>query len=137
MAAAQQRPTEVPEVADEVSRLRHSERKLQQQVTQLRRREGALVLRLALKDRQTTQLQAQTDALRADAAPQNAQVRSLMLDPAMNAEMSKLRDQVHAAAPVVMPSVSTTGWGCAKCCAGYACALANMRWACTREWTSV
>ena len=90
MAASSSLPEHV---RTELQTLRQSERKLQQQVAQLRRRESTLVLRLALKERESAELSESTQRLRDAAAPQNAQLMSLMLDPAMNAEIRKLREQ--------------------------------------------
>jgi hypothetical protein len=77
---------------DELETLRASERQLELQLAQQRRREGALVLRIAVKDRE---LREAREALqRSSVTPQHLQVETLMLDPAVNGEIMKLREQV-------------------------------------------
>lgn len=81
-----------PPRAEELETLRASERQLELQLAQQRRREGALVLRVAVKDRE---LREAREALqRSRLTPQHVQVETLMLDPAVNGEIMKLREQV-------------------------------------------
>lgn len=81
-----------PSRSDELETLRASERQLELQLAQQRRREGALVLRVAVKDRE---LREAREALRRSSlTPQHVQVETLMLDPAVNGEIMKLREQV-------------------------------------------
>jgi len=55
------------------------------------------VLRLALKEREARELQTQVRELRQAMRPAHSQVSKLLLDPAVNAEITKLREQVKEA----------------------------------------
>ena len=79
----------------ELDELRSSERGAQLELTQQRRRESALVLRLALKERETRELQTQVAELRKGLRPAHEQVSKLLLDPAVNAEVAALREQAR------------------------------------------
>ena len=76
--------------------LRESERKLQAQLQQQRRATSSAILRLAVKERETHELQQETAALRQAATPQNTQARELLMDPAINAEVCRLREEARA-----------------------------------------
>jgi hypothetical protein len=90
--------------ADELETLRASERQLELKLAQQRRREGALVLRVAVKDRELRE--ARESLQRSSTTPQQVQVETLMLDPAVNGEIMKLREQVLRTA--AQPSHSGT-----------------------------
>jgi hypothetical protein len=81
----------------EVSLLRESERKLQGQLQQSRRATSTAILKLAVKERETHALQQQAAALRQAATPQNTQSKELLMDPAINAEVCRLREELKAA----------------------------------------
>ncbi|KAL3932386.1 MAG: hypothetical protein SGPRY_000725, partial [Prymnesium sp.] len=81
------------EVMQELEELRTCERRHHLQLTQQQRRESALVLRLALKEREARDLQTQVRELRQAMRPAHSQVSKLLLDPAVNAEITKLREQ--------------------------------------------
>jgi len=73
--------------------LRSAERRLQLELAQQRRREGSLVLRLAVKDREARE--AREALQRCTRTPEHTQMETLMLDPAVNAEIRKLREDVR------------------------------------------
>ena len=77
--------------------LRAAERRMQRDVGQHRRRESSMVLRLALKERETAELQQQARELRQALHPSHAQTTTLLLDPAVNAEIMRLREDVKEA----------------------------------------
>ena len=81
----------------DVHELRASERRMQRDMGQHRRRESGLVLRLALKERENADLQQQIAELRQALHPLHAQQTTLLLDPAVNAEIRRLREQVKEA----------------------------------------
>lgn len=76
----------------ELETLRESERQLELKLAQQRRREGELILRLAIRERELRE--ARDSLRRAAAKPEHKQLESLMLDPAVNLEVLKLREQV-------------------------------------------
>ena len=80
-------------VPAELETLRASERRLQLELAQQRRREGSLVLRLAVKDREARE--AREALQRSTRTPAHTQMETLMLDPAVNAEIRKLREEVR------------------------------------------
>ena len=81
----------------DVHELRAAERRMQRDMGQHRRRESSLVLRLALKEREHTDLQGQIGELRTALQPSHAQTTTLLLDPAVNAEIMRLREEVKEA----------------------------------------
>ena len=81
----------------ELHDLRAAERRTQREFSQQRRRESALVLRLALKDRECVEAWAQCRSLRQALQPSYVQETSLLLDPAVNAEIMRLREEVELA----------------------------------------
>ena len=84
-------------VSEELEALRAAERHHQLELAGKRRRESALVLKLALKERDTRELQTQVRELRQAMRPAHSQVSKLLLDPSVNAEIMKLREQVKEA----------------------------------------
>lgn len=82
---------------DDVDQLRETERKLQQQLTAQRRKESSLVLRLAQQGQRDDAVQEQLLELRRALHPAQTQAESLLLDPAVNAEIRRLREQVKEA----------------------------------------
>ena len=87
--------TSAIDLLQEVELLRKSERELQMQLAQQRRKEGKLVFRLAVKERETRALQLEAASLRKANTPVRKQVTELLMDPAINAEMARLREEVH------------------------------------------
>ena len=81
-------------MSHELEDLRAAERSHQLELAKRRRTESALVLRLALKERDTRELQTQVRELRQALRPAHSQVSKLLLDPSVNAEIMKLREQV-------------------------------------------
>ena len=81
----------------DVHELRAAERRMQRDMGQHRRRESGLVLRLALKERENADLQQQIAELRQALHPSHAQQTTLLLDPAVNAEIMRLREEVREA----------------------------------------
>mmetsp|Transcript_11257 Transcript_11257/g.33368 ORF Transcript_11257/g.33368 Transcript_11257/m.33368 type:complete len:194 (+) Transcript_11257:59-640(+) len=74
--------------------LRSSERRLQHELAQRRRRETSFMLRIAVKEREACE--AQEALKRAAVKPQHRQVETLMLDPAMAGEIRRLREELKA-----------------------------------------
>ena len=81
----------------DVYELRAAERRMQSYLGQHRRRESSMVLRLALKERESADLQQQIVELRQALHPSHAQTTTLLLDPAVNAEIMRLREEVKEA----------------------------------------
>ena len=79
----------------EVSLLRKSERDLQSQLQQQRRATSSAILRLAVNERETHALQQEAASLRLAATPQNNQAKELLMDPAINAEVCRLREEAR------------------------------------------
>ena len=88
---------DVAEMSQELEELRAAERHHQLELAQQRRSESALVLRLALKEREVRELQTQVRELRQAMRPAHSQVSKLLMDPAVNAEVTKLRELVKEA----------------------------------------
>lgn len=77
--------------------LRAAERRMQRDLASARRKESAIVLRLALKERENSEMREQIQELRQQLRPARTQTTTLMLDPAVNAEMTRLREEVKQA----------------------------------------
>ena len=82
---------------EDVHALRAAERRMQRDMLQHRRRESGFVMRLALKERENAELQQQITELRQALHPSRAQTTTLFLDPAVNAEIMRLREEVKEA----------------------------------------
>ena len=85
------------ELEADVHELRAAERRMQRDLGQRRRTESSLVLRLALKERENADLQEQLRELRQALRPAHSQTATLLLDPAVNAEIMRLREEVKEA----------------------------------------
>ena len=94
---AEYEPETTEQLQQQMEELRATERRSQLEVAQQRRRESALLLRLALKEREARELQTQVRELRQAMRPATSQVSKLLLDPAVNAEIMQLRQQVKEA----------------------------------------
>mmetsp|Transcript_46189 Transcript_46189/g.75373 ORF Transcript_46189/g.75373 Transcript_46189/m.75373 type:complete len:228 (-) Transcript_46189:176-859(-) len=82
-------------IRQELVNLRQSERKLQELLKEQKRRENSLVMRLSLKERDLVELQGQLEDLRQSiTAPRANQARTFCLDPAVNAEFKRMKDEV-------------------------------------------
>lgn len=92
-----EQPAKRARIEADLHELRAAERRMQRDLSQYRRRESAMVLRLALKERESTDLQHQVRELRQALHPSHAQVTTLLLDPAVNAEIVRLREEVKEA----------------------------------------
>ena len=77
--------------------LRAAERRNQRELSQHRREKSAMVLRSALLEREITDLRQQINELREALYPSHSQMTALLLDPAVNAEIIRLRDEVKEA----------------------------------------
>ena len=100
------------ELPKELEDLRTSERRTQLELAQQRRRESALVLRLALKEREARDLQTQVRELRQAMRPAHSQVSKLLLDPAVNAEITRLREKVRSTPGAELPGWEERGHRC-------------------------
>ncbi len=83
-------------IAADLQELRAAERRTQRELLQQRRRESAIVLRLALKERENAELCQLNEELRGAAQPPHSQAKTLLLDPAVNAEIMRMREEVKA-----------------------------------------
>jgi len=81
----------------EIEELRTSERRAQLELARQRRRESTLILRVALMEKEAKALRTQMSELRGAMHPDHEQVSKLLLDPAVNAEITRLRAQVKEA----------------------------------------
>jgi hypothetical protein len=77
--------------------LRAAERRTQRELLQHRRRESALVLRLALKEREHVELRQEVMELKQRLQPAQTEETTLLCDPAVNAEIMRLRVEVQLA----------------------------------------
>ena len=82
---------------EDIAQLRATERRMQRDLAQHRRRESLMVLKLALKDRENAELQQQLRELRTALHPSHSQTTTLLLDPAVNAEIMRLREELKEA----------------------------------------
>ena len=84
-------------IESDLHELRAAERRMQRELAQHRREKSSMVLRLALKERETAALQQQISELRSALRPAQRQSTTLLLDPAVNAEIMRLREEVKEA----------------------------------------
>lgn len=84
-------------IESDLHELRAAERRMQRELAQHRREKSSMVLRLALKERETAALQQQIRELRSALRPAQRQSTTLLLDPAVNAEIMRLREEVKEA----------------------------------------
>ena len=97
MASADEPAAKRQALESDLHELRAAERRMQRELGQHRRDKSAMVLRLALKDRETAELQQQILELRAALKPAHSQTAALLLDPAVNSEIMRLREEVKEA----------------------------------------
>ena len=88
------RPSEMADVPQELAALRQSEVALQKKLHEQRRRESRAVLRAAVAEQEKRKLAETVDQLSEAMQPPHKQVRTLLLDPSVNAEIVRLREQV-------------------------------------------
>ena len=81
----------------ELHELRAAERRMQRELGQHRREKSAMVLRSALLERETADLRQQIHDLRQALSPSHSHMTTLLLDPAVNAEIMRLREEVKEA----------------------------------------
>lgn len=82
------------DVPQELAALRQSEVALQKKLHEQRRRESRAVLRAAVAEQEKRKLAETVDQLSEAMQPPHKQVRTLLLDPSVNAEIVRLREQV-------------------------------------------
>ncbi|KAM4625116.1 pre-mRNA-splicing regulator WTAP-like isoform 1-T2 [Polymixia lowei] len=80
--------------SNDVSNLRESEEKLKQQQQEAARRENILVMRLATKEQEMQECSTQIQYLKQAQQPSLAQLRSSMVDPAVNLFFLKMRREL-------------------------------------------
>ncbi|GFY57552.1 pre-mRNA-splicing regulator WTAP [Trichonephila inaurata madagascariensis] len=80
----------------ELMSLRESEEKLKQQQLDASRRENILVMRLTTKEHEMQEFAGQIQELKQAQVPTIAQLRSAMLDPAVNLLFERMRKEVEA-----------------------------------------
>ena len=81
----------------DVHEMRAAERRMQRDLSQHRRRESALVLRLSHKERESAEMSSHLSKLQQSQQPQQAGDGTLLLDPATHAEIMRLREEVERA----------------------------------------
>ncbi|CAL1273882.1 unnamed protein product [Larinioides sclopetarius] len=80
----------------ELMSLRESEEKLKQQQLDASRRENILVMRLTTKEHEMQEFAGQIQELKQAQVPTIAQLRSAMLDPAVNLLFERMRKEIEA-----------------------------------------
>ncbi|XP_029901012.1 pre-mRNA-splicing regulator WTAP-like isoform X3 [Myripristis murdjan] len=80
--------------SNDVTNLRESEEKLKQQQQEAARRENILVMRLATKEQEMQECSTQIQYLKQTQRPSFAQLRSSMVDPAVNLFFLKMRREL-------------------------------------------
>lgn len=83
--------------ASDLHELRAAERRMQRDMGAMRRKEAAMVLRIALKEREGAEYREQIREQREALRPSHTQTTTLLLDPAVNAEIMRLREKVKEA----------------------------------------
>ena len=81
-------------VPEELQLLRESEMGLRKQLAEQRRRESKTVLRHAVCEAEKRKLDETMTEMQLAMQPPQKQVRTLLLDPSVNAEIVRLREQV-------------------------------------------
>mmetsp|Transcript_9642 Transcript_9642/g.16678 ORF Transcript_9642/g.16678 Transcript_9642/m.16678 type:complete len:248 (+) Transcript_9642:50-793(+) len=84
-------------VKRELLNLRAETSKLQSDAAEFKRREQTLVVRLNMKEESIQELQAQLEDLRHNLTPKQQNLRLFVLDPAVNAEFKRMKDEVKNA----------------------------------------
>eukprot|EP00731_Ephydatia_muelleri_P032429 Em0023g936a len=89
---------------EEIIKLKDSESKLQLQIQESTRRENVLNMRLATKQQEMQDLLSQVHDLKQAQSPENSQLNSMMIDPAVNllfkrmkAELTDAKDKLEQA----------------------------------------
>lgn len=89
---------------EEITKLKESESKLQLQIQESTRRENVLNMRLATKQQEMQDLLSQVHDLKQAQSPENSQLNSMMIDPAVNllfkrmkAELTDAKDKLEQA----------------------------------------
>lgn len=82
-------------LANDVTGLRESEEKLKQQQQESARRENILVMRLATKEQEMQECTNQIQYLKQVQQPSVAQLRSTMVDPAINLFFLKMKGELE------------------------------------------
>lgn len=82
---------------DELVSLRESEEKLKQQQSEATRRENILVMRLTSKEQDMQELLNQIKELQQAQNPSAAQLRSMLLDPAINLMFQRMKKEMEVA----------------------------------------
>ncbi|KFM79165.1 pre-mRNA-splicing regulator WTAP-like [Stegodyphus dumicola] len=80
----------------ELMSLRESEEKLKQQQIEATRRENILVMRLTTKEQEMQEYAGQIQELKQAQVPSIAQLRSALLDPAVNLLFERMRKEMDA-----------------------------------------
>jgi len=84
-------------IEEDLHSLRAAERRMQRDLSLIRRRESSLVLRLAVKERENTEMQQKIHELQQALQPSQTHETTLLLDPAVNAEIMRLRAELQEA----------------------------------------
>ncbi|KAK6489742.1 pre-mRNA-splicing regulator WTAP-like isoform X1 [Huso huso] len=87
--------TELNSPANDVTGLKESEEKLKQQQQESARRENILVMRLATKEQEMQECTTQIQYLKQVQQPNAAQLRSSMVDPAINLFFLKMKGELE------------------------------------------
>lgn len=84
-------------VVQAMQKLQSSESQLQEQILTAKRREGALLVKLASTDQEVVDLKSTVHDLKLMLKPSMQQTRRLLLDPAIHAEFTRMKKELEAA----------------------------------------
>ncbi|CAM6093192.1 unnamed protein product [Calypogeia fissa] len=84
-------------VLEAFQKLQASEMKLKEQLLSAKRREGAMLVKLAGKEQEIVDLKSMVHDLRLMLRPPMLQARRLLLDPAVHAEFTRMKKELEAA----------------------------------------
>jgi len=84
-------------LANELSNLRNSESQLKSQLQDVRKRENVLVLKLAAKEQEVNEYRNHIQMLKTASTPSVMQLKSLLLDPAVNLMFQRMKTEVKDA----------------------------------------
>jgi chromosome segregation ATPase len=86
--------TEPEHLKREWKDLQQNDEKLKSQIADLKLRESALVIRLSQKEKEISDLTSQLADLRRSLLPEVKEVRTILLDPMVNLQVQRMRDEL-------------------------------------------
>lgn len=84
-------------LAEEMSDLRNSESQLKSQLQDVKKRENVLILKLAAKEQEANEYRTHIQMLKTSSTPSVTQLKSLLLDPAVNLMFQRMKTEVKEA----------------------------------------